>query len=565
MLSKITGGTGTGAGTGISGSTGISTTTTHNLETTPTVPTVSPNTLKSFTNITLSPPKQSPPHTGRESREIENSLHIDTGEFYKHSGAMFFALHLLLEDLKLNTLYMGVGGELRGMLWEVGMCLGEGYAGYVHYYVREQPELILGGKREKYIRWAGGNGDMGNMNPLNPLNPLNKPGTYKPTADPEHPLPDLFLWMRQVIQGNMVTAPYPVLMSETLKVCKIYSAISGQPIHLMPLKLLYLHYVKGGSQAATNIPPRTLNIPQVLPSPQRITHPIFSLHPAEETISEYIEFNNQTASQRAHQQQPIISQVLLTLLQEQISYSQIQFFPFAISIPLYEILHHLRENPQLLRNLGDWPDSAFKLIGREDICLNMASRGMGVNDMIPGGFGESRFYDTTLKGLDETISFGGMNIKSPCRGGGKLTGNGDKQDKHGKGVFQHLDIFEFLGKKHDLAKGNAPNTWGMGESVGNAYSIGEERFNMDDRYKEVRFLLDSGRDVKLKEMRGEEGDAGGDQQELYRGVLYKMCTRHLGKGVGRGAVGYATISTLPTHTLPIPQIVYILYILYIRV
>ena len=88
-------------------------------------------------------------------------------------------------------------------------------------------------------------------------------------------------------------------------------------------------------------------------------------------------------------------------------------------------------------------------------------------------------------------------------------------------------------------------------------NIAEYRFNEDVRYKEVTLLLDSSRVIKLRVHNIKEEDRVSEEKfELAKqALLYKTATRQLSKCVGRGALTYGSLLTLPTETLEIPKIV----------
>lgn len=77
------------------------------------------------------------------------------------------------------------------------------------------------------------------------------------------------------------------------------------------------------------------------------------------------------------------------------------------------------------------------------------------------------------------------------------------------------------------------------------------------RYKEVSALLDSSKTIKLRIHNIKEEDKVSEEkfEAAKQGLLYQMVIRQLSKCVGRGALTYGTLLTLPTETLEVPKIV----------
>lgn len=74
-------------------------------------------------------------------------------------------------------------------------------------------------------------------------------------------------------------------------------------------------------------------------------------------------------------------------------------------------------------------------------------------------------------------------------------------------------------------------------------------------------MLDSSKMLKLRMQNIKEEDKVSEEkfEAAKQGLLYQMIIRQLSKCVGRGALTYGTLLTLPTETLEIPKIVYNIY------
>ena len=84
----------------------------------------------------------------------------------------------------------------------------------------------------------------------------------------------------------------------------------------------------------------------------------------------------------------------------------------------------------------------------------------------------------------------------------------------------------------------------------------KNRFSQDTRYKEVSNFLSSANEiiVKLEHIANRESLTEEQLNTEKQKLLDKMFLRQLAKSVGRGALQFGTVQTLPTETLRIPKI-----------
>ena len=84
----------------------------------------------------------------------------------------------------------------------------------------------------------------------------------------------------------------------------------------------------------------------------------------------------------------------------------------------------------------------------------------------------------------------------------------------------------------------------------------KNRFSSDTRYKEVTNFLSSSGEIIIKQEHIQNKDSLTDEQLTVerQKVLDKMFLRQLSKCVGRGALSFGTVQTLPTESLKFPKI-----------
>lgn len=84
----------------------------------------------------------------------------------------------------------------------------------------------------------------------------------------------------------------------------------------------------------------------------------------------------------------------------------------------------------------------------------------------------------------------------------------------------------------------------------------KNRFSSDTRYKEVTNFLNSSSElvIKLEHIANRETMTEEQLAAERQKLLDKMFLRQLSKSVGRGALQFGTVQTLPTETLKVPKI-----------
>lgn len=84
----------------------------------------------------------------------------------------------------------------------------------------------------------------------------------------------------------------------------------------------------------------------------------------------------------------------------------------------------------------------------------------------------------------------------------------------------------------------------------------KNRFSSDTRFKEVTNFLNCSAEliIKLEHVPNREAMTEEQLTAERQKLLDKMFTRQLSKSIGRGALQFGTVQTLPTETLKVPKI-----------
>ena len=209
--------------------------------------------------------------------------------------------------------------------------------------------------------------------------------------------------------------------------------------------------------------------------------------------------------------------------------------PRILSLPLLEIIRYARLFQQDIQTVPAWPDSLYRLIQREDILNNLrlferggAAGGHKAEGRKPGTINRAAIAHT----FEEL-----------------------QQENHRRQMESNImkTAADFINAHTGLGGGG-----GEREKQGNnkISDFIKNRFSNDTRYKEVTNFLNSTAEiiVKLDHIVNRESLTEEQMAVEKQKLLDKHFLRQLSKSVGRGALQFGTLQTLPTETLRIPKI-----------
>jgi hypothetical protein len=247
----------------------------------------------------------------------------------------------------------------------------------------------------------------------------------------------------------------------------------------------------------------------------------------------------------------LFEKILFALREENMDLDELKKLPSIISLPLLEIIRYARLFQQEIQTLSHWPDSLYKLIQREDILNNLRLFERG------GG--------TAAAGLANPLSQTHMDLTKQHSKKFALT-------RQMTNVFKGQSIEEMQQEEHRrqmesnilktaadfINQHTGPQGSGQGDKGGNnkINDFFKNRFSQDTRYKEVTNFLSSANQiiVKLEHVPNRESLTEEQLNTEKQKLLDKLFLRQLAKSVGRGALQFGTVQTLPTETLRIPKI-----------
>lgn len=444
----------------------------------------------------------------RAKSERDFKLRTDSEEFISSFEQIVLVLHLLYEDLKLQRCHNKYVEPMAEFLFQLALCLDVTYSPYVEYYVREHPQIASHNFHayENYTHTT-----LSSLTPELLLNlKLKSP-------------PDVFLWVSKKLSSTCSAAStesLPIYYEHTRIVCRIFEVLGQGSL---------------GYQVSSELAfPSCSPLLKLEDASEKAAYPIFCAANSRAKAKKHkrLHADYYLGADYKHSK---MEKVLLVLLEEGISTEEIENnWPHSIALPLHNIVWHAREHPSI-----SWDEKLYQLVGREDIAFNLRLGAQGRPS-------RSRSYYS--------------NQFSPKRG--KVQpGNEKMRQKRIKECFAGLEVYkELLGD--DLSHND---TEGNHVSNREIKSIAEYRFTADlrylkhrkSRYKEVSMLLDSSKTIKLRIHNIKEEDKVSEKkfEEAKQELLYQMIIRQLSKCVGRGALTYGTLQTLPTETLEIPKIV----------
>jgi len=440
-----------------------------------------------------------------KSKENENKLKTNPEEFNKNIERILLILHMLYEDLKLQKCQRKYSEKMALFLFQISICLDESYSPYVEYYIKEHPNLL------KYNQTL--------------YTQYTKNIIAKISPDLSIPLkipPDVFLWISQKLSTGNTSFKIPIFYEHTRTIARIFEILAqGTPGYQISSEFVIKY-----------------NEPTLL-----------KLHEGIGKLGNYQLFCNADSNNKPKKNKKLpndyylntehlnkMEKILKVLLQENISTEDIENnWPHSIALPLYNILWYAREHP-----LNTWEEKIYQLIGREDIAFNLRA---GSQITTSTSHYRRNYYS---------------NQFSPKRN--KINTSPESTDKTKqkriKEAFAGIEVYkELLGNEQEDNDTENKRVNGTNRPK---KSIAQYRFTADLRYKEVSVLLDSSKIIKLRTHNIKEEDKVSEEkfEAAKQALLFKMVTRQLSKGVGRGALNYGTLLTLPTETLEIPKIVF---------
>ncbi|CAH1791675.1 unnamed protein product [Owenia fusiformis] len=261
-------------------------------------------------NFVTSILKSSTESAPRSDMKLDRStpVSIDTSAaLFPHIPALLYALHLVYEDMKLNSQLLEHLHKLTTLLHHIARDLQ--LSAYIDHYVRDYPALFNSPEHTSQIL----------------------PDTLKQMQYPsflsQEP-PSLYRWLHCSMTGAPCK-PFPYLSD----VCKV-------TMNIVSLYAILLH-------------------------PEESSEPVWDRYvrkvsaPGHRVVSRDVSMSKSFTPDTSG---TVFERVVLYMAELGMTSKDLDLLPFGISHPLYEAIHHCRANPP-----SDWPDDAYILIGREDL------------------------------------------------------------------------------------------------------------------------------------------------------------------------------------------------------
>ncbi|RLW07223.1 hypothetical protein DV515_00004274 [Chloebia gouldiae] len=293
-------------------------------------------------------------HRNFESHPIAKALHLDPLEvsaskddfsqslsldsstlLFSHIPAIFFVLHLIYEELKLNSL-MGEG--LRSLVvLLVQLARDLKLEAYVDYYYRDYPALVKTSRQTCIIDQV----QTGFM---------LHPSFF--SAEP----PSIFQWMSSCLRGEGVQ-PYPylpgicersklVVLSVALYILGDESAVLNEASH-------YLYKITSGKDT---LPPswKCLKLGK-----HGINTALSSLGQRKQQMEQD---DNQCSFKSSTSVSSLAEKLVLWMTSVGFTLRDLESLPFGVALPIRDAIYQCREQPA-----SDWPEAVCLLIGRQDL------------------------------------------------------------------------------------------------------------------------------------------------------------------------------------------------------
>ncbi|KAI1240326.1 Anaphase-promoting complex subunit 1 [Lamprotornis superbus] len=265
--------------------------------------------------------------------DFSQSLSLDSSTLlFSHIPAIFFVLHLIYEELKLNSL-MGEG--LRSLVvLLVQLARDLKLEAYMDYYYRDYPALVKTSRQTCII-------DQGFM---------LHPSFF--SAEP----PSIFQWLSSCLKGEGVQ-PYPylpgicersklVVLSVALYILGDESAVLNEASH-------YLYKITSGRDALT-------------PSWECLELGKHGINTALSFLGQRKQQMEQDDKRCSFKSSTSVSSLAekLVLWMTSVGFTlrDLESLPFGVALPIRDAIYQCREQPA-----SDWPEAVCLLIGRQDL------------------------------------------------------------------------------------------------------------------------------------------------------------------------------------------------------
>uniref|UniRef100_A0A672TUV9 Anaphase promoting complex subunit 1 n=1 Tax=Strigops habroptila TaxID=2489341 RepID=A0A672TUV9_STRHB len=277
--------------------------------------------------------------------DFSQSLSLDSSTLlFTHIPAIFFVLHLIYEELKLNSL-MGEGiRSLVVLLVQLARDLK--LEAYIDYYYRDYPALVKTSRQTCVIDQV----QTGFM---------HQPVFF--SAEP----PSIFEWLSSCLKGEGVQ-PYPYLpgICERSKLVVLSVAL----------------YILGDESAVSN----------------EASHYLYKITSASPLFHRCSFRHSTSVSSLAEKLVIWMTNVGFTL-------RDLESLPFGVALPIRDAIYYCREQPA-----SDWPEAVCLLIGRQDLskqaCEGNLQKGKSVmlSSDIPSGT-ESEEDEDGMNDMNEEV------------------------------------------------------------------------------------------------------------------------------------------------------------------
>ncbi|MBZ3885433.1 Anaphase-promoting complex subunit 1 [Sciurus carolinensis] len=268
-----------------------------------------------------------------KAEEFSQNLSLDSSTLlFPHIPAIFFVLHLVYEELKLNTL-MGEGiCSLVELLVQLARDLQLGP--YVDHYYRDYPTLVRATGQVCTID----QGQTGFM---------HHPSFF--TSEP----PSIYQWVSSCLKGEGMP-PYPYLpgISERSRLVVLSVAL----------------YILGDESSVSEEASQYLS--KITLAPQK---------------SQAEQEENRFSFRHATSVSSLAEKLVVWMTSVGFTLRDLETLPFGVALPIRDAIYHCREQPA-----SDWPEAVCLLIGRQDLskqaCEGNLPRGKSVlSSDVPSG------------------------------------------------------------------------------------------------------------------------------------------------------------------------------------
>uniref|UniRef100_A0A674IBW9 Anaphase promoting complex subunit 1 n=1 Tax=Terrapene triunguis TaxID=2587831 RepID=A0A674IBW9_9SAUR len=291
-----------------------------------------------------------PLETSFPKDDFSPSLSLDSSTLlFTHIPAIFFVLHLIYEELKLNSL-MGEGiRSLVVLLVQLARDLK--LEAYIDYYYREYPALVKTSRQTCRIDQA----QTGFM---------HHPSFF--SAEP----PSIFQWLSSCLKGEGAL-PYPYLpgICERSKLVVLSVAL----------------YILGDESAVSN----------------EASHYLFRITSGQRK-QQTEQDDNRYSFRHSTSVSNLAEKLVIWMTSVGFTLRDLESLPFGVALPIRDAVYHCREQPA-----SDWPEAVCLLIGRQDLskqaCEGNLAKGKSVlSSDVPSG-AEAEEDDDGMNDMNQEV------------------------------------------------------------------------------------------------------------------------------------------------------------------